>query len=110
VKRTLTPPFRSGPWTGSTTADDVDGVRVVERLATRDDAPGALVRLENGRLAVLGDVLAVGHPLLMRLFAQRRADGARSTGDRAWWSEVRRELALLTPAGLLDGAGPRMAA
>jgi hypothetical protein len=109
VKRTI-PPFRSGPWTATVPperAQDVDGVPVVERLAARPDAPGVLVRLANGRLAVLGDVLAVGRPVLLRLFAQRRAaDSAASDADRAWWAEVRRHATLRTPAGLLDAAGP----
>ena len=110
MKRTLTPPFRSGPWSGTDAAKDVDGVPVVERLASRSDAPGALVRLANGRLAVLGDVLAVGHPLLVRLFDQRRQGNARTAADRAWWGEVRRELSQLTPEGFVDAAGPRAVA
>jgi hypothetical protein len=94
VKRTLTSPFRSGPWTGSPDdADHVNGVPIVERLITRADAPGALVRLANGSLAVLGDVLAVGRRGKLRLFAQSRATvAALDEADRAWWLEVRAAL------------------
>ena len=72
MKHTLIPSFRSRPWTGSTPpqcAEDVDGVAVVERLIMREDAPGALVRLANGTVAVLGDVLAVGRRPTLRQFA-----------------------------------------
>jgi potassium/hydrogen antiporter len=94
VKTTLIPPFRSGPWAGSPDhAQDVDGVAIVERLVTRDDAPGALVRLANGTLAVLGDVLAVGRRGALRLFAQSRATAtALDESDRAWWLTVRAAL------------------
>jgi hypothetical protein len=92
LNRQLTPPFRSGPWTAPEApalAEHVDGVPIVERLATRDDASGAVVRLRNGRLAVLGETFAVGRPrLLLDLFAGRRGAAAQTDGDRAWWSEV----------------------
>jgi hypothetical protein len=90
VTHTLIPSFRSRPYTGSTPpqcAQDVDGVAVVERLMMRQDAPGALVRLANGTLAVLGDVLAVGRRPSLRQFAHSRARSA-ADADRAWWTEV----------------------
>jgi hypothetical protein len=93
---TLNPRFRSGPWTGATTpaqAGDVDGVEIVERLATRDDEDGALVRLASGQLAVLGKTLAVGAPRLLKLYATRRAATTAAPGDRAWWTQVRHAVA-----------------
>lgn len=94
MKTTLITPFRSRPWAGSPEhAEDVDGVPIVERLMTRDDAPGALVRLANGMLAVLGDVLVVGRRGKVRLFAQSRAAAAAlDESDRAWWLAVRAAL------------------
>lgn len=111
MKRHLIPPFRSGPWTADespSAAREVDGVPIVERLAMREDAEGAVVRLGNGRLAVLGTSFAVGHPLLLlRLFAGRRAGDAATDGDRAWWSEVRRVLRLELPTDMVGGLDPR---
>jgi hypothetical protein len=107
VKRTLIPPFRSGPWTGSlppTEAREIDGVPIVERLITREDATGALVLLANGRLAVLGDVLVVAHPLLLRMFATRRSATADNEADRIWWHEVRDAVSAATPPVLLHAA------
>jgi hypothetical protein len=84
--------FRSGPWTGETApfeASDVDGVEIVERLATREDESSAVVRLENGQLAVVGDVVAVGAPRMLRLFATQRRSAVTAPDDRAWWTQVR---------------------
>ena len=92
---TLNPRFRSGPWTDSVPpaeADQVDGVDVVERLATRPDQSGAVVKLENGRVAVLGDSFAVGAPRMLRLWATRRAAAVTAPADRAWWTQVRQAL------------------
>ena len=89
---TLNPRFRSGPWTGETPAheaDEVYGVDVIERLAEREDESGALVRLQNGQLAVLGNVVAVGAPRMLRLYATRRAATTPAPADRAWWTQVR---------------------
>ncbi|HWT95797.1 MAG TPA: hypothetical protein VN238_22545 [Solirubrobacteraceae bacterium] len=113
MKRHLIPPFRSGPWTASTApvdAQHVDGVAVTERLATRADGQGAVVRLANGRLAVLGGgTFAVGHPmLLLQLHAARRAGQARTEDDRVWWSEVRRVLQTATGGSSLLTGAPRV--
>jgi hypothetical protein len=92
---TVISPFRTGPWAGSPDdARDVDGIPIIERLMTRDDAPGALVRLANGMLAVLGEVLVVGRRGKLRLFAQgRAATTALDEADRAWWLAIRGALA-----------------
>ena len=92
---TIEPRFRSGPWTGATAptdAADVDGVAIVERLATREDGDAAVVRLANGRLAVLGETIAVGAPRLLHLFATRRLSTASAPAERDWWQVVRREI------------------
>lgn len=115
MKRHLIPPFRSGPWTARTApaqADHVDGVAVTERLATRADGQGAVVRLANGRLAVLGgNTFAVGHPmLLLQLHAARRAGLARTEDERAWWSEVRTVLQTASGTSSLLTGAPRVGA
>jgi cell volume regulation protein A len=65
------------------------GVPVTERLATRRDAPGALVRLADDRYALTGVVLAVGTRRQLDRYLRRRAHDA----DRAaWYAEARRLL------------------
>lgn len=93
MKRHLIPPFRSGPWTAATAPADathVDGVPIAERLTTRADAPGAVVKLANGRFAIIGDTsFAVGRPLLLlQMFVARRAAAAADAAERAWWRQV----------------------
>ncbi len=88
---TLRVPFRSGPWrepVAPADADSVAGVPIVERLASRDDSFGALVRLADGQLAVLGSVFASGQAELVKLFAKRRAAHAVDAPERAWWRSV----------------------
>ena len=89
---TLNPRFRSGPWTGDALpaeADHVGGVEVTERLLTRPDQPGVVVKLASGQLAVVGDSFAVGAPRMLRLWATRRLSAVTDSGDRAWWTQVR---------------------
>lgn len=91
---TINPRFRTGPWTEDVTpseAEYVNGLAVTERLLTRDDQDAALVRLENGHIAVLGDSVAAGSPKLMRLWATRR-QATTEAADRAWWARVRRAM------------------
>ena len=92
----LNPSFRSGPWPAEippAEADHVDGVGVVERLVTRPDQPGAVVKLENGQLAVVGQSFAIGAPRMLRLWATRRLAAVTAPADRAWWTQVRHALA-----------------
>lgn len=84
-------PFRSGPWrdpVAPADAESVNGVAIVERLASRADSFGALVRLADGQLAVLGTVWASGQDELVKLFAKRRAAHAANAPERAWWRSV----------------------
>lgn len=63
--------------------------QVVRRIRTRQDEPGALVVLEDGRFAVTGDgVVAVGGQRQLRVYAVRRIEGAKTRPARAWWQEV----------------------
>jgi hypothetical protein len=65
------------------------GVPVAERLGTRSDAPGALVRLADHRYALTGPTLAVGLRRQLDRYIQRRA---RHAGGADWYAEARRLL------------------
>lgn len=62
--------FTSRPWKeedgNPARPSAVNGVRVVERLRTRRDIPGALVALEDGRFAFTGPVVAAGSGTQLR--------------------------------------------
>jgi potassium/hydrogen antiporter len=64
------------------------GVPVVDLMRTRNDRPGALVALDDGRYAVTGPHLAVGSAAQMQAHARRRAGLTDSDAERAWWQEV----------------------
>jgi cell volume regulation protein A len=66
----------------------VSGALVVERLRTRRDRRGALVRLEDGRYAVTGATLAVGTAEILRRYARQRLTRAAAGGEAGWWGEV----------------------
>ena len=86
------PIFTTRPWT----LDDGDpdapaqvlGLKVVERLNTRWDVPGALVVLEDGRYAVTGPHVLVGAREQLQWHARRRLRTAATDAERAWWQEV----------------------
>jgi len=65
------------------------GVPVTERLGTRPDAPGALVRLADSRYALTGRILAVGSRRQLDRYIRRRA-GRADGAD--WYAEARRLL------------------
>jgi potassium/hydrogen antiporter len=87
-------PFKVRPWTDADgdpgRPDEIDGIRVVGRVRTRRDRPGALLALEDGRYAVTGDgVVAVGGRNLLARWCIRRADQSPPEPEvRAWWQEV----------------------
>jgi potassium/hydrogen antiporter len=87
-------PFKVRPWTDTDgdpgRPDEIDGIRVVGRVRTRRDRPGALLALEDGRYAVTGDgVVAVGGRNLLARWCIRRADQSLPEPEvRAWWQEV----------------------
>jgi cell volume regulation protein A len=87
-------PFNVRPWTDADgdpgRPDEIDGIRVVGRVRTRRDRPGALLALEDGRYAVTGDgVVALGGRNLLARWCIRRADLSLPEPEvRAWWQEV----------------------
>jgi potassium/hydrogen antiporter len=87
-------PFKVRPWTEADgdpgSPDEIDGIRVVGRVRTRRDRPGALLALEDGRYAVTGDgVVALGGRNLLARWCIRRAGlSAPEPEVRAWWQEV----------------------
>jgi cell volume regulation protein A len=66
----------------------VAGALVVDKLRVRGDRAGALVLLENGRLAVTGPSVAVGNAGLIRRYAGGRLAVALSLAEQGWWREV----------------------
>jgi len=66
----------------------VSGALVVERLRTRNDRRGALVRLEDGRYAVTGATLAVGPAEMLLRYARRRLTRSAPGSEAGWWGEV----------------------
>jgi cell volume regulation protein A len=86
------PIFTTRPWTEADGNPDnpeqVLGLKVVERLNTRWDVPGALVVLEDGRYAVTGPHMLVGAREQVQWHARRRLRTAASDAERAWWQEV----------------------
>ena len=86
------PIFTTRPWTAADGDPDapgqVLGLKVVERLNTRWDVPGALVVLEDGRYAVTGPHVLVGAREQVQWHARRRLRTAASDAERAWWQEV----------------------
>jgi hypothetical protein len=88
--------FRTRPLTDDVdpaAVDEIDGTPVVERLVTRPDRRGAVVRLATGQLAVLGESVAIGAPKMLKLWATRRLRSAKAPADRAWWKLVRQVVA-----------------
>ena len=56
---------------------EVAGLRVIDRLRSRRDVPGALVLLEDGRYAVTGPVLALGSRQALSDWVRRRIRSGR---------------------------------
>lgn len=93
------PIFTSRPWR------DVDGdplepvavagLPVVERLRRRWDVPGAIVVLQDGRLAVTGPRLVIGSRGQVQSYARRvlREGRIDDEDEIAWWRDVLSEAA-----------------
>jgi potassium/hydrogen antiporter len=87
-------PFTVRPWTGADgdpgRPAEIDGVKVVGRVRTRRDRPGALLALADGRYAVTGDELVAmgGRSLLARWCIRRAGLSTPQPEERAWWQEV----------------------
>jgi cell volume regulation protein A len=84
--------FSTRPWRSAdgdaARPEAVEGVAVVDQVRTRRDRPGAVVALEDGRVAFTGPVMAVGPTVAVQGAARRRLGHARDEADRAWWREV----------------------
>ena len=70
------------------------GVPVVDLLRTRNDVPGAVVAMDDGRYAVTGPLIAAGSAAQMQAHARKRLAIAETDAERAWWQEVIGALAL----------------
>jgi cell volume regulation protein A len=68
--------------------ETIGGHAVLEHVRTRRDRRGALVVLDDGRLAVTGPLVAVGTPIALQTFARRRLAQSSDDAERGWWQEV----------------------
>jgi cell volume regulation protein A len=86
------PPLVSGVWNGESGSPSepelVAGIQVVRRLRARRDPPGALVELEDGRLAVTGASFAIGTRADLRRYTERRAATAADGAEALWWRQT----------------------
>jgi len=87
------PIFSVRPWRdedGDPAAPErIADVTVNRTLRTRREARGALVLLDDGRLAVTGEgVVATGSPRQLVRFCRDRVGRAQSPEAKAWWQEV----------------------
>jgi cell volume regulation protein A len=86
------PVYTTRPWNANdgdpAHPREIAGRRVVEHIRTRRDMPGAMVVLDDGRLAVTGPILMMGPPGQMQAQARRRMLRATDDAEVAWWQEV----------------------
>lgn len=94
------PIFTSRPWREAD-GDPIDctellGLPVIDRLRRRWDVPGAVLVLQDGRLAITGPRLVVGSRDQVQDYARRmlRQTDEERDDERAWWREVLSEAAL----------------
>jgi potassium/hydrogen antiporter len=84
--------FSTGRWSAAegdpAAPQTVNGLRVLDRLRTRRDVPGALVALEDGRFAYTGPIKAVGSARQLQDAARKRLARSATDIERAWWREV----------------------
>jgi hypothetical protein len=73
------------------------GVPVEHLLARRADAPGALVVLEDHRVALTGPLAAVGLHRFLREYVRQRASSKRDQAYRTWLAEVSAALDRMRP-------------
>ena len=73
------------------------GIPVDHLLAQRADAPGALVVLEDRRLALTGTLAAVGFHRFLWTYVRQRARTKRDQAYRTWLAEVSAVLDRMRP-------------
>jgi hypothetical protein len=88
----------------------VGGVAVDRLLATRRDAPGALVALRDRRVALTGAITAIGRRRMVRDYVRGRARAEDDRALRAWLAEVATILERLQPGRDRPTSGGRSAA
>jgi hypothetical protein len=64
------------------------GVRVDRPIITRPDAAGALVALEDHRVALTGPTVAIGRHEALRSYARSRARALGDRPGREWLTQV----------------------
>jgi hypothetical protein len=77
--------------------EQVLGVPVDHLLAKRPDAPGALVALKDRRVALTGQIAAIGHHGALRTYVRSRARFKRDAAYREWLAEVSTVLEHMQP-------------
>ena len=87
------PIFTVKPWADAMgdpgRPENVDGFAVLRVLRTRREQAGALVLLDDGRLAVTGaGVVALGGPRQLFRYCRDRIQRAEGAEAKAWWQEV----------------------
>jgi cell volume regulation protein A len=91
------------PWRGdigdATHPSTVRGRRVLERVLVRSGTPGALVRLEDGLVAVTGPTMAMGDDARIRTYARLRLQTAEDDAERRWWNGVADAVTPIRPPG-----------
>ena len=73
------------------------GVPVAHVLAARSDAPGALVALEDRRVALTGQLAAIGRHRALRAYVRGRARAKDDERYREWLTEVSDVLERMQP-------------
>jgi cell volume regulation protein A len=68
--------------------ESINGIPVVQQLASRRDEPGALVMLGDGRFAVTSPLLVLGARRHVMGQARRRAQATTDESEAAWWLDV----------------------
>jgi hypothetical protein len=73
------------------------GIPVDRLIASRPDAPGALVALKDQRFALTGRVAAIGRHRMLRTYIRGRARTKTDRAYRAWLAEVSEVLERMLP-------------
>jgi hypothetical protein len=73
------------------------GITVDRLIASRPDAPGALVALKDQRFALTGQVAAIGRHRMLRTYVRGRARTKTDRAYRAWLAEVSEVLERMLP-------------